>query len=138
MNLKIYNQDNCKTWHTGDSSVRISKKSGLFQFTKVVSTTMELQKGDRVICTEDDNGNFYFAKSNEKNGFPLSKKEESNSFLFHSIMLAKILIAENEKAITYNIDEKPIINGKMKLFRIDISRKINVKEDKVSFLNRKK
>lgn len=114
MKLNIYNSENSKKVFTGKSMIRISRKAGLFTFSKTAGEKIGLQLGDRVVIVQDTDNpdNFYVHKTADPKGFLLRFKTANYGASFNCAKLAGIILdATPYKTVSYLLGNVQDIDG---------------------------
>lgn len=114
MKFNIYNSENSKNAFTGKSMIRISRKAGLFTFSKTAGERIGLKEGDRVIIVQDADSpdNFYVHKTANPSGFGLRFKTANYGASFNCAKLAAVILDSTPyKSVSYILGNAQDIDG---------------------------
>ena len=117
MKLKEFNQENARKIVTGRSTVRIYRKTGVFQLSKQAAEVIGLQAGSRGTIHQDEEHpeDFYLHKTADPNGFLLRGRGTDLTGLTFNCTKAAVEILEPknvDNSAAFQVSKLPItING---------------------------
>lgn len=114
MKFNVYNSENSKSIFSGKSMIRISRKAGLFTFSKTAGERIGLVNGDRVVIVQDSESpdNFYVHKTSDPSGFLLRFKTANYGASFNCSKLANIILDSTPyKTVSYILGGVQEIEG---------------------------
>ena len=114
MKFNVYNSENSKSVFSGKSMIRISRKAGLFTFSKTAGERIGLVEGDRVVIVQDTDSpdNFYVHKTADPSGFLLRFKTANYGASFNCSKLANVILDSTPyKTVGYILGGAQEIDG---------------------------
>ena len=132
MKLKEFNQENSRNIMTGRLTVRIYRRTGIFQFSKQAAEVLGLQIGSLVTIHQDEEHpeDFYFHKTSDPKGFILrGKGAELSGLTFNCSKVAvKILdLKKVEKSASFQISKQPMLINGLEYWPIITARLLSIK-----------